>query len=89
MILSLAFRFTRIPVHTDDQENLTGYVRKDEVLLARVKGEEDRTLASMRRPLTVVPESLPLATLFEGATINSLAAALNDRSPSASWSAPF
>ena len=62
---ALAARFTRIPVHADDREHLTGYVRKDEVLLAHVKNEAERTLGSMRRPLTVVPESLPLADLFE------------------------
>lgn len=58
-------RFTRIPVFAKTRDHLTGYVRKDELLLARVQGETDRTLASLRRPLLVAPESLPLGSVLE------------------------
>jgi len=58
-------RFTRIPIFAETREHLTGYVRKDELLLARVRGETDKRLASLRRPLLVAPESLPLAEVLE------------------------
>jgi CBS domain containing-hemolysin-like protein len=59
------WRFTRIPVHSGDREHVTGYVRKEEVLLAKLRGELDRDLASLRHPLLVVPDSKPLADLLE------------------------
>jgi CBS domain containing-hemolysin-like protein len=58
-------RFSRIPVHGEHREDLTGYVRKDELLIAKFHGENDRSLQSLRRSLLVVPESLPLVDLFE------------------------
>jgi CBS domain containing-hemolysin-like protein len=62
---SATWRFTRIPVHSGDREHVTGYVRKEEVLLAKLRGELDRDLASLRHPLLVVPDSKPLADLLE------------------------
>ena len=60
-----AWRFTRIPLHGDDREHLTGYVRKDEVFAARLRGEADRPLSGIVRELLAVPESKPLAALLE------------------------
>ena len=60
-----AMRFTRIPVYDTDREHLTGYVRKDEILLALTRGDTTRTLASLRRPLLVTPEAQPLADVLE------------------------
>jgi CBS domain containing-hemolysin-like protein len=59
------WRFTRVPLHGDDREYLTGYVRKDEVLTARLRGETDRPLSDLVHELLVVPESKPLADLLE------------------------
>ena len=58
-------RFTRIPVYGENREQLTGYVRKDEILLAQARGESDLPLASLRRPLLVSPASQSLADLLE------------------------
>jgi CBS domain containing-hemolysin-like protein len=59
-------RFSRIPVHAPgEREQLTGYVRKDEILLARVHEEGERPLSELRRELMVVPESLPVLDFFE------------------------
>lgn len=60
-----ALRFSRIPVHAEELEHLTGYVRKDEILFARVRGENARTLRELRRELSAVPETLPVVDLFE------------------------
>lgn len=62
---SSGWRFTRIPVHSGDREHMTGYVRKDEVLSARLRGEQDRVLASICLPLLAIPESKPLPDLLE------------------------
>ena len=62
---SSGWRFTRIPVHSGDREHITGYVRRDEVLSSKLRGEDERTLASIRLSLPVVPESKPLPDLLE------------------------
>ena len=59
------WRFTRIPVHSGDREHVTGYVRRDDVLSAKLRGEQDRNLASLRLDLAVVPVSKPLTDLLE------------------------
>ncbi|RKZ11656.1 hemolysin [bacterium] len=59
------WRFTRVPVHSGDRDHLTGYVLKDEVLSARLRGEHDRDLVSLRRELLAVPESKSLPDLLE------------------------
>jgi CBS domain containing-hemolysin-like protein len=59
-------RFSRIPLHADDdRDELTGYVLKDEILLAKVRGEDSRLLRELRRDLMIVPELLPVVDLFE------------------------
>ena len=59
------WRFTRVPVHGGDRDHLTGYVRKVDVLSARLRGEHDRDLASLRRHLLAVPDSGSLLDLLE------------------------
>jgi len=56
--------FSRIPVHGENLDQVTGFVLKSEVLRA---GQEKGALmlAEMRRPLVVVPDELPLPRLFE------------------------
>ncbi len=58
-------RFSRIPVYEQDsKDQVTGYVRKDEVL-ARLVGEEDGgKLADIRREILAVAESFPIPELF-------------------------
>jgi CBS domain containing-hemolysin-like protein len=60
-----AWRFTRVPLHGADREHITGYVRKDDVFAARLRGETDRPLSDLVRQMLVVPESKPLADLLE------------------------
>jgi len=49
--------YTRIPVHAeDDADHLTGYVRQRDVLRALLRGEDDRLIGSLKRPLITVPE---------------------------------
>ena len=58
-------RFSRVPVWDTSLDHVTGYVLKDDVLTALVNDEDERTLASIRRPITAVKESFPVPQLFE------------------------
>lgn len=58
-------RFSRLPVYTGDIDHVTGFVLKDELLLAQARGEGARRLAEFRRPLRDVPQTQPLSELLE------------------------
>lgn len=58
-------RFSRIPVYEQDsKDQVTGYVRKDEVLARLVDQEGGGTLADIRRDILAVAESFPIPELF-------------------------
>ncbi len=54
-------RFSRIPVYgAAGSDDLTGYVLKDEILLRAARDDHAVTLQQIKRPLLVVPETLPV-----------------------------
>ena len=58
-------RFSRIPVYKDDSEHLTGFVLKDDLMLAHARGNFDKTLDQYRRELTALPSDMRLSEAFE------------------------
>ncbi|MFQ3201807.1 MAG: CBS domain containing-hemolysin-like protein, partial [Zhongshania sp.] len=59
--------FSRIPVYADEADNITGYIRKDELMLAMARSP-DAALSSLRRELFAVPESLATSELLQKLT---------------------
>lgn len=59
-----AILFSRIPIYAGDADNITGYIRKDELMLALARSPE-ASLSSLRRDLFVVPETLPTPELLQ------------------------
>ena len=58
-------RFSRIPVYEQEsKDQVTGYVRKDEVLARLVDEEGGGTLADIRRDILAIAESFPIPELF-------------------------
>ena len=58
-------RFSRIPVYTENPEHLTGFVLKDDLLLAHARNNGDNTLQTYRRELTALPDTMSLSDAFE------------------------
>jgi len=63
------FRFSRIPIYIKDdpmqrEGNIIGYVLKDEVLAAGLRGQGDESLQSFRRELITVEQNYPIPKLF-------------------------
>jgi len=58
-------RFSRIPVYSDDREQLTGFVLKDDLLLAQARNNTDNTLEHYRRELPALLDSTLLSDAFE------------------------
>ena len=58
-------RFSRIPIYSDTSEHITGFVLKDDILLAQARGNSDNRLEQYQRELTVVLDFLSLSQVFE------------------------
>jgi CBS domain containing-hemolysin-like protein len=58
-------RFSRIPVYAEDREQLTGFVLKDDLLLAQARSNTDNTLLTYRRELPALLDNTSLSDAFE------------------------
>ena len=58
-------RFSRIPVYTDNHEHLTGFVLKDDLLLAQARNNTDSPLSKYRRELPALLNTTSLSDAFE------------------------
>jgi CBS domain containing-hemolysin-like protein len=58
-------RFSRIPVYTEESDNITGLVLKDEVFKEMALGNGDKLLGDIKRNIIIVNRSLPIPKLFE------------------------
>ncbi|MEM6776326.1 MAG: hemolysin family protein [Planctomycetota bacterium] len=57
---------SRIPIYSGRLDDLTGFVLKNDLLLAHARGENDQSLSALGRPLQTVSDTTPLPTLLEG-----------------------
>ncbi len=62
---NLNLRFSRIPVYTNDPDNITGLVLKDEIFKEMALDNNTKKLSELKRPIIVVNRNLPIPTLFE------------------------
>jgi CBS domain containing-hemolysin-like protein len=58
-------KYSRIPVYSGDDENITGYVIKQMVLEKLAENQHSLKLKSIRRKILIVPNSSVLFTLWE------------------------
>ena len=56
--------FSRIPLYREQNDNVTGYVLKDEILLNLVEKKANRTLSDIRRDIIVVHKTVPIPALM-------------------------
>lgn len=58
-------RFSRIPIYTDTEENITGYVIRQTVLEKLAEDKHDLTLKDIRREIIIAPNSIALFSMWE------------------------
>jgi len=58
-------RFSRIPVFAENPDEITGYILKDHLLDALIKGNSEITLASIKRNIIITERDLSIANLFD------------------------
>ncbi len=57
--------FSRLPVYGKNIDDITGFVLKTDVLLAKANGEHNARLQTLKRDIVSVPGTLPLTDLLE------------------------
>ncbi|MDF1688701.1 MAG: CNNM domain-containing protein [Cycloclasticus sp.] len=58
-------RFSRIPVYGENKETFTGFVLKDDLLLAQARNNTDSTLETYRRNLSALSDKTSIADAFD------------------------
>lgn len=58
-------RFSRIPVFKDKEDDVTGFVLKDEILESIIQENGGTTLSSIKRPILFVDRTMAIPELFE------------------------
>ena len=62
---NLNLRFSRIPIYSNDADNIKGLVLKDEVFKEMALDNGSKKLSELKRNIIVVERNLPIPTLFE------------------------
>ena len=58
-------RFSRIPVYAEDREQLSGFVLKDDLLLAQARNNTDKDLSTYSRELLALLDTTSLSDAFD------------------------
>jgi CBS domain containing-hemolysin-like protein len=62
----LPTEFSRIPIYENEhRENISGYVIKSDILLAKANGEGERKLSELSNALPTVLSNMPLSSTFD------------------------
>ena len=57
--------FSRIPVYSEQSDNIKGYILKDELLLSLVEEDDEKPLSDLRRDVLFVHKTLPIPDLLD------------------------
>ncbi len=73
-------RFSRIPIYTDNPDNIIGLVLKDEVFKEMALGNGSKQLTDLKRAIIIVDRNKPIPMLFEElvATRNHMALVVDE-----------
>lgn len=58
-------RFSRLPVYGETEDDITGYILKNDLLICLAKGNEDIKLKDLKREILILPENISLQNFFE------------------------
>ena len=58
-------RFSRIPIYTDNPDNIVGYVLKDDIYKDLAEDQDHKILSDLKRTLLVIDRNVAIPYLFE------------------------
>lgn len=57
--------FSRLPLYGNSEDDITGYILKNDLLIALANDEADKKLKEFKRDILILPETISLQDLFE------------------------
>lgn len=57
--------FSRLPIYATDLDSVTGFVLREDLLVAKTRGEGDRPLTDFQREIVAITAGTPLSRLME------------------------
>ena len=58
-------KFSRIPVYSGEREQITGFVLRSDILNEQANGNSEKTLATFRREILTLPNTINLSQAFD------------------------
>jgi len=58
-------RVSRMPIYGENEEDITGYILKNDLYYNLSEGNGEKTLKEIKREVLILPETISLKTLFE------------------------
>lgn len=58
-------RFSRLPVYGKKEDDITGYILKNDLLIQLAQDQASATLKELKRDILILPETIALQNLFE------------------------
>lgn len=58
-------RFSRLPLYGESEDDITGYILKNDLLISLARGNEDKKLKELKREILILPENISLQDFFE------------------------
>ncbi|MBN2731203.1 MAG: HlyC/CorC family transporter [Balneolaceae bacterium] len=58
-------RFSRLPVYGEKEDDITGYILKNDLLIQLAQDQSSSTLKELKRDILILPELISLQSLFE------------------------
>jgi len=68
--------FSRIPIYSENRDDIDGFVLKDDILLAAARDQFDLPLSELRREIAAIPETTKLTNAFQYLVANRYHVAL-------------
>ena len=62
---NLDLRYSRVPIYTDTEDNITGLVLKDDVFKEMALGNGNKTLLDLKRNIIIVDRDMAIPILFD------------------------
>jgi len=58
-------RFSRLPLYGESEDDITGYILKNDLLISLAKGNTDTKLKDLKREILILPDIMSLQDFFE------------------------
>lgn len=56
--------YSRIPLYSEREDNITGFILRNDLLIHMIEGHHDKPLSSLKKSIQIISDDTPLRTIF-------------------------